>query len=235
MPPHFPFPPAARKTFLARFWLSSQSQQNMCSFIQCFLVGLTALVVTATSAFSADNLVDLVKAANSAANNTETYRLSASDVIRIKVFQEDDLATEARIGKDGTVTIPLVGVVNLGGKTVEEAAALLRELFGRDYLVNPQVTLTVSEYAKRRFTVLGQVQRPGTYDIPSEETVTLLQAIAMAGGFNRLASQGKVTITRIVGGKRTFSVDVRSATSDPGTKPVEILPDDTITVSERVF
>lgn len=189
-----------------------------------------------TPAPAGDNsLADLVKAVNSAANKGDTYRLSPSDVIRMKVFQEDELATEARIGKDGSVTIPLVGVVNLGGKTVEEATAHLRELFGKDYLVNPQVTLTVSEYAKRRFTVLGQVQKPGTYDIPSEESVTLLQAIAMAGGFNRLAVQGRVTVTRTLGGKRTFSVDLKSTANDPDTKPFEILPDDMIMVSERVF
>jgi polysaccharide biosynthesis/export protein len=177
----------------------------------------------------------LVKAVNSASHSSETYRLSPNDVIKMKVFQEDDLTTEARIGKDGTVTIPLVGVVTLGGKSVEEATGQLRDLFGKDYLVNPQVTLTVLEYAKRRFTVLGQVQKPGTYDIPSEESVTLLQAIAMAGGFTRLAVQGRVSVTRTLGGKRTFSVDLKSAANDPGTKPFEILPDDTIMVGERVF
>lgn len=180
-------------------------------------------------------LVDLVKAANSSGSGSAIYRLSPNDVIKMKVFQEDDLTTEARIGKDGTVTIPLVGVVTLGGRTVEEATGHLREMFGKDYLVNPQVTLTVAEYAKRRFTVLGQVQKPGTYDIPSEETVTLLQAVAMAGGFTRLAVQGKVTVTRTLGGKRTFNVDVKSAANDPGTKHFEVLPDDTIIVAERVF
>jgi polysaccharide export outer membrane protein len=183
----------------------------------------------------ADSLVDLIKAVNSTSNSGETYRLSPNDVIRMKVFQEDDLTTEARISKDGTVTIPLVGAVMLGGKTMEEATGQLRDLFSKDYLVNPQVTLTVLEYAKRRFTVLGQVQKPGTYDIPSEESVTLLQAIAMAGGFTRLAVQGRVSVTRTLGGKRTFNVDVKSAANDPGTKTFEILPDDTIMVAERVF
>jgi polysaccharide export outer membrane protein len=83
--------------------------------------------------------------------------------------------------------------------------------------------------------VLGQVQRPGSFDIPSEESVTLLQAIAMAGGFSRLAVQSKVTITRTVGGKKTLTVDVKSAANDPGTKPFEILPYDTIFVAERIF
>ena len=166
---------------------------------------------------------------------TRTYKLSPNDVVKIKVFQEDDLTTEIRLAKDGTGTFPLLGIINLGGKTVDEAAASIRELLGKDYLVNPQVTLTVVEYSKRRFTVLGQVQKPGSYDIPSEESVTLLQAIAMASGFTRLAVQSKVTITRTSGGKRTFSVDLKSAANDPDTKPFEILPDDTIIVSERVF
>ena len=164
-----------------------------------------------------------------------TYRLSPNDVVRVRVFQEDDLATELRLGRDGSATFPLLGIINLGGKTVDEAAASIREALGKDYLVNPQVTLTVVEYAKRRFTVLGQVQKPGSYELPGEESVTLLQAIAMAGGFTRLAVQGKVTITRVLGGKKTFMVDIRSATSDPGTRLFEILPDDTITVAERVF
>jgi len=126
-------------------------------------------------------------------------------------------------------------VINLAGKTVEEAAASLREARGKDYLVNPQVTLTVVEYAKRRFTVLGQVQKPGSYELPSEESVTLLQAIAMAGGFTRLAVQGKVTVTRTMGGRKTLVVDVKSNANDPSTKQFDIQPDDTIIVAERVF
>lgn len=174
-------------------------------------------------------------APHAAAPETRTYRLSPNDIVKIKVFQEDDLTTEMRLAKDGSGTFPLLGAINLGGKTVDEAAASIRELLGKDYLVNPQVTLTVVEYSKRRFTVLGQVQKPGSYDIPSEESVTILQAIAMAGGFTRLAVKSKVTITRTDGGKKTFAVDVKSAANDPDTKPFEILPDDTIIVTERLF
>ncbi len=191
--------------------------------------GLAALLSSSLSA------VEPTATTPAAIEESRSYRLSPNDLIRIKVFQEDDLTTELRLAKDGTGTYPLLGVITLGGRTVDEAAATLREQLGKDYLVNPQVTITVVEYSKRRFTVLGQVQKPGSYDIPSEESVTLLQAIAMAGGFTRLAVQSKVTITRTVGGKKTFSVDVKSAANDPGTKPMEILPDDTIIISERVF
>src|SRR5204863_2455678 len=128
------------------------------------------------------------------------------------------------------------GVIKLGGKTVEQAANLIRDELGKDYLVNPQVTLTVIEYAKRRFTVLGQVQKPGTFEIPNEESVTMLQAIAMAGGYTRLANKANVTVTRMTGGRKVnFSLDVNEATKALDTKPFEILPEDTITVSERVF
>ena len=166
----------------------------------------------------------------------QTYILSPNDVVQVKVYQEDDLETKMRIGKDGTTSFPLIGVINLGGKTVAQAADLIRARLADGYLVNPQITVSVIEYAKRRFTVLGQVQKPGTYEIPNEESMTFLQAVAMAGGYTRLANRGSVTVTRMVGGKKTaFNLDLKSATSDLSTQPFEILPDDTITVAERIF
>ncbi len=166
----------------------------------------------------------------------QTYVLSPNDVVQVRVYQEDDLETKMRIGKDGTTSFPLIGVINLGGKTVAQAADLIRARLADGYLVNPQVTVSVIEYAKRRFTVLGQVQKPGTYEIPNEESMTFLQAVAMAGGYTRLANRGSVTVTRMVGGKKTnFNLDLKSATSDLNTQPFEILPDDTITVAERIF
>ena len=166
----------------------------------------------------------------------QTYILSPNDVVQVKVYQEDDLETKMRIGKDGTTSFPLIGVINLGGKTVAQAADLIRARLADGYLVNPQITVSVIEYAKRRFTVLGRVQKPGTYEIPNEESMTFLQAVAMAGGYTRLANRGSVTVTRMVGGKKiNFNLDLKSATSDLNTQPFEILPDDTITVAERIF
>jgi polysaccharide export outer membrane protein len=166
----------------------------------------------------------------------QTYILSPNDVVQVRVYQEDDLETKMRIGKDGTTSFPLIGVINLGGKTVAQAADLIRARLADGYLVNPQITVSVIEYAKRRFTVLGQVQKPGTYEIPNEESMTFLQAVAMAGGYTRLANRGSVTVTRMVGGKKiNFNLDLKSATSDLNTQPFEILPDDTITVAERIF
>ena len=144
-----------------------------------------------------------------------------------------DLESRLRIAKDGTSIFPLLGTVNLGGKTVEQATAYVRELLTKDYLVNPQVTITVLEYAKRRFTVLGQVQKPGSYEIPSEESVNLLEAVAIAGGFTRLSNTGKITVSRVVGDKRTVTtLDVTTANRD---SEFQIQPDDTINVPQRIF
>jgi len=167
---------------------------------------------------------------------SRTYVLAPNDVVEIKVYQEDDLETKARIGQDGTISFPLIGVVPIGGKTVEQAGALIREKLDKDYLVNPQVTLIVTDYSKRRFTVLGQVQKPGSFEIPSEESVTLLEAIAMAGGYARLADKGRVKVTRITGDKTaTVTVDTKRESNDAETMSFQILPEDTVTVPERFF
>jgi protein involved in polysaccharide export with SLBB domain len=168
--------------------------------------------------------------------DARTYVLSPNDVVEMRVYQEDDLQTKVRVAKDGTVSIPLIGVVHLGGRNLEEATRIIRDRLDKDYLVNPQVSLSVVEYAKRRFTVLGQVQKPGTYEIPGEESVTLLQAVAMAGGYTRLANPGKITVSRTVGAqKSTVVVDGRALASDASAQPFSVRPEDTITVAERIF
>ncbi len=112
-----------------------------------------------------------------------SYLLAANDLIKMSVFEENDLETTVRISSDGTVTFPLIGAVKVAGKTPQAAAKTVRELYAKDYLVNPQVNLTVIEYSKRRFIILGQVQRPGTFDMPDRDAVNILQAIGMAGGY----------------------------------------------------
>ncbi|HEY0456146.1 MAG TPA: polysaccharide biosynthesis/export family protein [Verrucomicrobiae bacterium] len=199
-------------------------------------LALTAWLAGSSFLYAQQNTAASGSLTQPPATATQSYILSPNDVVQVHVYQEDDLETKMRIGKDGTSSFPLIGGVRIGGKTVEQAAQLIRDRLAKDYLVNPQVTLTVVEYAKRRFTVLGQVQRPGTYEIPNEESVTFLQAIAMAGGYTRLASKSNVIVTRMVAGqKQSFTLDVNSAASAVSTKPFEILPDDTISVPERLF
>jgi polysaccharide export outer membrane protein len=165
-----------------------------------------------------------------------TYALAPNDLVLIKVFQEDDLDSKLRISKEGTVTFPLIGVVGIGGKTPQEAANTIKELLGKRFLRNPQVNLTVIEYAKRRFTVLGQVQRPGVYSMPDRDAMVLLQAIGMAGGYTRNADPAKITVKRTAGGKESvYKLNAKTMANQGTSSKFEIHADDVISVGESIF
>jgi len=167
---------------------------------------------------------------------SQNYNLTANDLVEITVYQEDDLRTTARVADDGTITFPLIGSVRIGGKSVEEAAQAIRGRLAKDYLVNPQVNLTVTEYAKRRFTVLGQVEKSGTYDFPDHGSLDLLQAIGMAGGYTRIADAGRITVRRNSSGRETvFRLNAKEMAAGKSGATFEVLPGDTVTVGESVF
>lgn len=162
------------------------------------------------------------------------YILRQGDVVQVKVYQEDDLTAISRIGKDGAITMPLLGSVKIVSNSLGQATMIIHDLLAKEYLVNPQVSLNVTEFAKRRFTVLGQVQRPGTYDMPADDSVSLLQAIATAGGYTRIANPHKITVQRTVGTEnRLIRLDAEPGSLKKEEKPFEILPDDVIVVGER--
>jgi polysaccharide biosynthesis/export protein len=170
----------------------------------------------------------------SASAASPQYILRQGDVVQVKVYQEEDLTSLSRIGREGTITMPLLGSVKVVSNSLEQATLIIRELLAKDYLVDPQVNLNVTEFAKRRFTVLGQVQRPSTYDMPPDDTVTLLQAIATAGGYTRIGNSRKITVQRVVGGEsRLLRLDAEAMAVDKKGKPFEIQPDDVIIVGEK--
>jgi polysaccharide export outer membrane protein len=164
------------------------------------------------------------------------YRLSPNDLIYVKVFQEDDLNSTLRISEDGTIIFPLIGSVKIAGDSVETASRTIRELLDARFLVNPQVTLTVLGYANRHITLLGQVQKPGDYNLRDQGSVSLLQAVGMAGGFTRLANSANIIVKRNVDGmEKTVHLNGKTMASDDHSEPFVILPGDTITVTERFF
>ena len=164
------------------------------------------------------------------------YRLVERDVVQFKVFQEPDLETTARVSKDGTVAFPLIGTVQIGGQTVQDAAQTIQGRL-REYLVKPQVTVRILEYSKRRFTVLGQVSKAGTYDLPDDTTLNLLEAIGMAGGYTRSAKPSRITLKRIGkdGKEVTYKLDAKKMAGDKDSPRFEVLPGDTIVVAESLL
>jgi polysaccharide export outer membrane protein len=165
-----------------------------------------------------------------------SYALVPNDVLEIRVFQEDDLACRLRISPKGTIIFPLIGVVSVGGLSPQEAAETIRVKLAKDYLVNPQVTVTVFDYGKRRFAVLGEVQKAGTYDMPEREKITLLDAIAMAGGYTRIADPARVTLKRKENGRETIvRLNAKTMAKDDRIASFEIRPGDVITVGQSMF
>ncbi len=197
--------------------------------LRFLLAGLSFLVITGHA------IAQAIPETNASSDKgTNAYVLAPNDVIQVRVYQEDDLETKARIAKDGTITMPLLGVLTIGGKSVEQAAKLIKDSLAQGYLVNPQVTMVILEYSKRRFTVLGQVQKPGSYEIPNEETIDLVQAIAMAGGYTRIGSPSKITLQRKLADEiKVFKLDAEAMAKNKDAKPFEVLPEDTITVGEK--
>jgi protein involved in polysaccharide export with SLBB domain len=164
------------------------------------------------------------------------YALTENDLISVKVYQEPDLDSMVRVAKDGTVNYWLLGNIHVGGKGVQETTRLIRDRLAKDYLVNPQVNVTIVEYAKREFTILGAIERPGTYVIPEGRPLSLQQAVALAGGYKPGAKKGKVTVTRWANGQKLIQkVNADAFARDKDSKPFVILPDDHITVDESFF
>lgn len=165
-----------------------------------------------------------------------SYILAPNDLVNVKVFQEDDLESKVRVSRDGTITLPLIGEVRIGGKTPQQAARTIRDALAKGYLINPQVTLNVINFAKYRVTVLGQVQKPGSYDFPNREKLTLLEAIGLAGGYTRGADPSRVLIKRVVEGREVvYRLNGKKMASDGGSRAFEVLPGDIVTVSESRF
>lgn len=176
----------------------------------------------------------------SAVSAPNGYQLSPNDSIGVEVFGEDDLKTVARLNGEGNVSLPLIGSVNLRGLTLSQATARVTELYGRDYLVNPKVNVMLVGYAKRRFTVLGQVNRPGSYEMPESSPggISLLEAVAMAGGYTRIAAPERVSVRRHNADGRDEVLRVNAKRLERGDAQVgdfQVMAGDTITVAESLF
>lgn len=163
------------------------------------------------------------------------YMLRAGDTIEMIIYREPDLTIRSRIGKDGMVQLPLLGEVKLAGLTIRNATTLIRNRYNADYLVEPQIYLNISAYNTRKFTIIGQVGRPGSYEFGGGEELGLLEAIGMAGGFTRIADRGRVIIKRREGDSiKSIKVNAKKL-SDVGVDQCVIQSGDVINVGESWY
>jgi polysaccharide export outer membrane protein len=156
------------------------------------------------------------------------YALHAGDVLRVTIYHEPGLSLEdAEIAATGDLRLPLAGDVPVSGLTTAQASDAIAERLQR-YVVRPQVTLFVKKAVGRRVTMDGEVQTPGLY--PVDGQLTLMQAIAQAGGPSRVAKLDEVVVIRGVDGERMAArFDLGAIRKGEAPDPL-ILPGDRIII-----
>jgi len=124
--------------------------------------------------------------------------IGVGDVFELRVYREKELTGIHRVSIDGTVDIPLVGRIRVEQLSRDEAVDLLRSKL-EQFIKAPQVSIFVKERKSKRIFVFGQVKKPGTFEF--ESNMNIIQAITLAGGFDKLADQNGAYVNRIIEGQ----------------------------------
>jgi len=162
----------------------------------------------------------------------QEYTIGPRDVLKIIVWGQDDLTREYPVDQDGLVPFPLVGRVKAAGLTVREFAGRLTELLEKDYLVNPQVSVSVKEYLSRKVHVLGEAERPGLFYLTGPTTI--LEILSKAGGLSKAAGKQLVLVrdqrpTAAAGGGNTIlRLDLERVQAGDTAQNIRVEDEDTL-------
>ena len=163
-------------------------------------------------------------------NGVSEYRIGPQDLLEISVFQVAELNRTVRVSTSGDISLPLVGVMKAGGRTVQELEGQIAKTLDAKFLQNPQVTVFVKEFTSQRVTLEGSVKKPGIY--PLTGRTTLLQAIAMAEGLDQLADLKGIVIFRVIDGKKMGArFDMKAIRSGTAADP-QVYGDDIIVIDQ---
>lgn len=155
------------------------------------------------------------------AGSVSDYLLGTGDKLRVIVFGEPDLSGEFDITAAGKVSLPLIGQVQAAGLTLDQFEKEVADNLANGYLTNPKVSVEVLNY--RPFYIIGEVDKPGQY--PYTNGMTILNAVAVGGGYTYRANTDSVYITRGDGEEIKY----------PANQAVRVLPGDVVRVPERFF
>lgn len=156
------------------------------------------------------------------------YRVGPEDVIEVFVWKDADLSRTVPVRPDGKISLPLVGELEASGKTASQLQGEIGIKLQR-YVATPFVTVTVKEVNYPKVSVLGQVRKPDRYHI--KQRITVLEAVAMAGGFTEFAKRDKITIIRQRGSDETrMQIDLKKVLKDPRGGAFYLEPFDTVYV-----
>jgi len=169
------------------------------SFIVAILVSSSALMLRAQTktAVSPANSVSAPEAVRTASGQSavasDEFVIGPGDVLAINVWKEAEISKVVPVRSDGRISLPLIGELQSGGLTPRQLEAEITTRL-KDYVADPSVTVVVQEIHSKSINVLGMVARPGSY--PLTKTMTVVDAIANAGGFRDFAKQKSIYILR---------------------------------------
>jgi polysaccharide biosynthesis/export protein VpsN len=160
-------------------------------------------------------------------------RIGIDDTFDVRVYGEAELSGTFRVATDGTIDYPLAGRMQVAGLRTGEIQQLLVTKLKDRYLKEPQVVVTVKDRNSQKVSVLGQVSKPG--QVSYYPNMTIVDAIASAGGFTGIAAKNSVNLRREVAGKIETHVFPVADISEGRSPNVMVLPGDVLVVDERVF
>lgn len=184
---------------------------------------LIAAVIGASTPVGAEINTDQAQITQAPENyENEQYKVGSGDLLKITIFNQEELSGEYSINGTGQIALPLIGDINTKDLTVKQVEQGIANKLKPDYLLNPRVNVQVLNY--RPFYILGEVKEPQSY--PYVDGMTYLNAVAIAGGFTYRAKEDHVMVVRMKDPKKTqirLNMDER------------VMPGDVIHIEERFF
>jgi protein involved in polysaccharide export with SLBB domain len=191
-------------------------------FVRVFIIAIITIFSQSSLALSQTSTEQSPVSSSPSKGVDSQYRLGSGDKIRLIVFGEDSLSNVFSVNGDGKVSLPLIGEVQAQGLTVTELQSAIEARLANGYLLNPRATVEVLNF--RPFYILGEVNKPGEY--PYNDGLTVLNAVAMAGGYTYRANNRKMFL------RRANETNEKRLDMDP---TLQVGPGDTIRIGERYF
>ena len=155
------------------------------------------------------------------------------DTFDVRVFGENDLSGTYKVGGEGNIDFPLIGIVHVQGLDPQSVAKLLAERLRQGILRDPQVTVLARDQNSKKVYIMGQVGKPGT--LPYTPSMNVVEAITLAGGFTPLAAKNDTVVTRVDSGKKLILKVPAGDIGEGRARNFFLQPGDIISVPERIF
>jgi protein involved in polysaccharide export with SLBB domain len=193
------------------------------------LLGVAAVLMGLSACYPTQKLVVMASDEVGSAQD----RIGVDDTFDVRVYGETELSGMFRVATDGTVDFPLAGRIQVAGLRTGEVQELLVSRLKDRYLKEPQVVVTIKDRNSQKISVLGQVSKPG--QVGYYPNMTIVDAIASAGGFTGIAAKNSVNLRRETAGKIEMHIYPVADISEGRSPNVMVLPGDVLVVDERVF